>query len=246
MKAVLVDDEKSGIDTLAYLLKKHCPEIEVVGKFQNGRDAIEGIDSLKPEVVFLDIEMPLINGFAVLDMVNHKDFKTIFITAYNQYAIKAFRYNALDYLLKPVDHEELVDAVERMASSAAQPMPETGQMQSILDGGTPKNIVLKTYDGLHVVKLDDILYVEGQGAYSHFHISGRKAIMVSNNLKEYEQILPETSFFRAHQSFVINLKQIVGLRREKGVWLAQLQSDHSVPVSARRKEGLVAALEGMK
>lgn len=246
MRAVLVDDERSGIDTLAHLLKKHCPEIEVVGKFQNGRDAIEGINNLKPEVVFLDIEMPLINGFAVLDMVSHTRFKTIFITAYNQYAIKAFRYNALDYLLKPVDHEELMEAVKRTATSETQPVTEVEQMQSILNGATPTNIVLKTYDGLHVVKLEDILYIEGQGAYSHFHILGRKAIMVSSNLKEYEQILPESSFFRAHQSFIINLKQVMGLRREKGVWLAQLQSDHNIPVSARRKEGLVAALESMK
>lgn len=246
MKAVLVDDEKSGIDTLTYLLTKHCPQIDIVGKFQNGRDAIEGINGLKPEIVFLDIEMPLINGFAVLDMVTHKDFKTIFITAYNQYAIKAFRYNALDYLLKPVDYEELIEAVEKTVGEESQPISDFSQMDGILKGDTPKNIVLKTYDGLHVIKLEDIVFIEGQGAYSHFHVQNRKTIMVSNNLKEYEQLLPESSFFRSHQSFVVNLKQIMGLKREKGVWLAQLQTGDDVPVSARRKEGLVSALENMK
>lgn len=245
IKVVIVDDEVRSRETIREMLKLYCPDTEVVGMGENVRTGIEVIKTHKPDLVMLDIKMPDGLGFDLLRQLMPVDFKLIFITAYEEYAIKAFKFNAVDYITKPVDPVELQAAVERVKK-----MVETGGMnhrlQQLLDSylkpatSEGKKFTLRTADTIYVVELDDILRCEATRNYTIFYLKSGEQIMMSKSLREYEDFLVENSFLRVHQSHIINLAHLKRFRKDE--FICVLSDDSQVPVAHRKRDELIRAL----
>lgn len=205
---MIVDDEVSNISSLAEKINRNCPQVKIIATCDNAQDAIASIDSLKPDIVFLDIEMPVMNGFLMLQQLAYKNFELIFTTAYDHYAIKAIRYSALDYLVKPIEVEELKTAVERAEKKRNKEMPNQ-QLDVLLENIVQKKynlrkIAVPTTEGFQFIKLDEILYLEASANYSYIYLSNNLRLLVSRTLKTFEEILPADIFIRIHHSYIIN------------------------------------------
>lgn len=208
LSAVLVDDQLSNISSLKEKLSRHCPQVEVAATCDNAEKAIEAIDTLKPSLVFLDIEMPVMNGFSMLQHLHYKNFELIFTTAYDHYAIKAIRFSALDYLVKPIEIEELKIAVARAEEKRAA-ATAANQLELLLENlSIQKNnfqtVAVPTTEGLQFIKTINIIYLEAQANYTHIFLAGAKKYIVCNTLKEFEDMLPSDTFVRVHNSYIIN------------------------------------------
>ena len=211
MRAIIIDDEKHCREGLAIMLSRYCPEVEVVEQCANGKSAIKLIGQHQPDLVFLDIEMPGMNGFEMLEYCTGFDFGIIFTTAYNEYAIKAIRHSALDYLLKPVNKHELVDALARAKENKKN--NASAKINQLLDSlnhvKSPARIALPTMEGLIMVDIKDIIYCESENNYTRFHLQNEKNVFVSKTLKKAELLLHgHSNFFRIHHSFLINMDYI--------------------------------------
>lgn len=234
-KTIIVEDEYHLREALSILLEIVASDkIQIVGYAENADEAIKIIDRLKPDLVFMDIMLRRGTGFDILHQIAHKQFHLIFTTAYEEHAIRAFKFNAIDYLLKPIDAEELKDAIERIAERQQQFILETQPSQLALNPGKmPKRIVLPTQEAMHVVKIDDIIRCETSGSYTTFFLTNEKRIIVSKTLKQYEEILLPPHFFRVHQSHLINTHYIISYSREGVV---QMSDQVSIPISRSNKE----------
>lgn len=240
MQAILVDDEPDGIRTLQKLLELHCPNINVIATCNSATDARQKILQLSPDVVFLDIQMPGKTGLDLLTELDEKQFEVIFVTAHNEYMLQALQYSAADYLLKPVDEDRLIEAVQRVEKRL-----ETGKreehtkalLHNLSKAGSPSEmrLCLPTLKGFIVLKLDDIIYCEAERSYTIFHLEGNKTVTVSKPLLEYDQILEGTSFLRIHKSFLINLNHVKEYQRGEGGTV--IMSDNAeIEVSRRKKD----------
>ncbi|MDX1478383.1 MAG: LytTR family DNA-binding domain-containing protein [Saprospiraceae bacterium] len=245
IKAVLVDDEKHCLKMLRWELTNHCPEVTICAECRSGQEGIAAIREHTPDVVFLDIEMPRMNGFEMLERLGDIHFEVIFTTAYDQFAIRAIKISALDYLLKPVNQVELKDAVARLKSQT----PRTGQAKkwSLLfeqlnqPQAPPERIAISTQDGIELEYISEILYLMAEGNYTQLKMTDGRKLLVSKTLKHFEQTLEKQHFLRVHHSYYVNLKHIRKFIRSQGGYL--LMSDKStVPVSRRRREELIEAL----
>lgn len=239
--ALIVDDEKQSRNALKSQLQLYCPHIQIIGEAHGYKDALEKINSLQPQLVFLDIELGDGNGFQVLKETVWKKFKTIFITAFNQYAITAFKFSAIDYLLKPIAPHELIASVER-AHEQVQSVNIASQLLSLqknlgADSKT-KKLVLKDAESFYVIKVSDIVLCEAEGAYTRFYLSGGKQILISKGLKEYEELLAPSDFIRTHHSYLINTDKIVQFDKAEG-GVVLLEEGHKAPVSQRKREQLL-------
>lgn len=242
-KAILIDDEKNSRESLRKKLQAHCPTVQVVAECANGLEGLTAIQAHAPDVVFLDIEMPHLNGFTMLQQLPQKNFALIFTTAYNQYAINAIRHSALDYLVKPVDVAELVAAVARIG--AQPPLLQTGQLsileQLIAQQQGPIRIAVATQTGLEIIHTDNIVYLEATGNYTHIHLANEKPLLASKTLKEFEDILPADQFFRIHNASLVNMAAIK--KYNKGELGQVVLSNGTVlDVARRRKDELVQLL----
>lgn len=244
MRALLIDDEAPAQAVLQHLLAAHCPHITVVA---TASDPIEGLALIRqhePDLVFLDIEMPQLNGFDLLRALGGAadNLRVIFVTAYAQYAIRAIRFAAVDYLLKPVDPAELVAAVARVTPAGSTPStvrPERAAPPEVLT-----RLALPTTDGLLIVRVEDILCCEAAGAYTLVHLRDRpQPVVVSKPLKEYNDLLtgPSQRFFRVHHSWLINLAEVRRYIRGEG-GIVELTGGRQIDVAKRRKEDFLAAL----
>jgi two-component system LytT family response regulator len=255
IRSIIIDDETNSRHTLRSLLALCAPEVIVEGEAKNAAEARIQIDQKKPDLVFLDIQMPGEDGFELLRSVNNPAFKVIFTTAYQQYAAKAFRYSAVDYLLKPIDPDELIAAIKKITADR-QPI-NPSQVEILQEhfehfkktdhkpfqkkpSGDMK-LALAIQDGVYFVQLKDIIWCEGIGAYTKFHIVNQPPILISKVLKEYEEILEDFYFFRTHKSSLINLEHVKKFVRGEGgqVWMS---NGSEIEVSRRRKEELVDLL----
>jgi two-component system, LytTR family, response regulator len=237
--SIIVDDEPGNIITLQELLKAYCPGVLVEGTAQDPIQGYNLIQEVKPELVFLDIEMPYGNAFDLLDKLLPISFEVIFITAFNDYAIKAFKYAALDYLLKPVNIEELKAAVNR-AEERLRHKNVNGRINLLLDNMRSEStglqkIGLPTTEGLLFEDIDTITHLEADGSYTKVFINGGKPLLVSKNLKEYEDILPPALFCRVHHSHIVNLRYVKKYYKGRGGYI-ELQDGTSIEVSARKKD----------
>ncbi|QMW01088.1 LytR/AlgR family response regulator transcription factor [Spirosoma foliorum] len=253
LRAVLIDDETNAREALTNLLRLLCPEVAIVGEAKNADQGIELIQNVKPNLVFLDIQMPGKTGFDLLASFEKVDFGVIFTTAYQEFAIRAFRFSAIDYLLKPIDPDELQAAVEKSKSQVAGVSPQQLQIlqehldatQSLRLSERKKNdnqrIALPTAEGIHFVQMTDIIQCESLGSYTKFHLVKGPAIVVSRLLKEYEEILDNYYFFRVHQSNIVNLEHIKRYVKGDGgqVWMSD---NTEIEVSRRRKEEFLSLL----
>lgn len=246
INAMIIDDEHYASQALVTLLKKHCPDVTVAAVSNNAKEAVKLIRELQPQLVFLDIEMPYLNGFELLEMLGNVSFDCIFTTSYDQYAIKAIRFSALDYLLKPVDPEELKAAVGRVTGkrSASQHQQQMELLLSRFQQPQPmvNRIALPTLEGLQIIPVDSILYCTSSSNYTIFNLAENQKLIISRTLKEIEEMLEDYQFLRVHHSYLVNLHEVRKYNRGEGGSL--LMSDGaSIDVSRSRKEMLLKKLQ---
>lgn len=234
-KAIIVDDEPKAIKVLSLLLNQYCPEVEIVGTASNINDGYRLIIEINPNLLFLDINMPNGSGLELLERIQHLNTNTILTTAYQQFAIEALRLSALDYLLKPIAKEELINAVNRLNDKKKESARTIGHF----DNENPK-ISIKTIDGLTILNLKDIQFVQSHKNYSIFHI-GMDEIVSSRSLGDYEELLEGFGFIRVHRSTIVQVSHIKELKKGRN-WTIILQSNHKIEVSRNKHEELNQAL----
>ncbi len=246
LKAILVDDELNSLQNLQFKIQEYCPSIKVVAQTQNPEEAIRLIHQHKPDVIFLDIEMPRMSGFKMLEQFTEVDFEVIFITAYNHYAINAIRISAFDYLVKPVAIEELQQTVERLGNFS---LKKTKERANLLKSNlaNPKSqedhIAIPTNDGLEFIQIKQIIRIESSSNYSKLILQNGQQMLVTRQLKDFEELLQDYRFYRVHHSHLINLNFISRYIRGDGGQITMRNGD-IIDVSRRKKEVFLKLIGG--
>ena len=239
MKAIIIDDEQSSIDILKMLIEKSVPEIKEIYTANGALEALNIVENQQFDIVFLDIEMPEINGFDFLTMVKNRNFEIIFTTAHNQYAIKAIKFSALDYLLKPIEISELKEAISRVLANRNTQKNYEAIHENLLKN-LNNNIIneyrlaINTYDGVRFFDINNIEYLKADSNYTHLYTVDNKHIMTARTLKDFEETLEGNFFFRCHKSYIINLNKIDKIENNKLI----LNSGSSIEIARRRKDKL--------
>lgn len=246
LRSIIIDDELHCIETLRLLLTEYCPDVEVVEHCKSALTGLSAIEKHKPDLLFLDIEMPNMNGFEMLEQFNDIPFSVIFTTSYDQYAIKAIRFSALDYLLKPIDPNELVIAVHKVRSRKQGPSAE--QFHMLIDKLQSKEpafakVAVPTSDGFELLPTDQVISCEADDNYTIFNIKNRKKVVACRSLKEVEEQLTTSFafFIRVHHSHLVNLNEVAKYVRGEGGYLV-MSDGSTVNVSRSRKETLLKTL----
>lgn len=246
MRTIIVDDEKHSRDALLIMLERYCPQVTVQAVCSNGADAITAINELQPQLIFLDVEMPGMDGFEVLEACHHHDFVVIFITAYDQYALQAIHHSALDYLLKPIDIQELKDAVEKAGTQTRA--DSTDKVDNLLlflqqHMYQDERLALPTMEGLRMVAAKNIIYCKSAGIQTKLHLQEpEKPVMVCRTLLEMEEWLSDKGFFRVHNSFLINLSFMDKYIKGDGGEIIMCDG-YSVPVAREKKHDFLLRIE---
>jgi two-component system LytT family response regulator len=245
MRAIVVEDEKNVREVLIKLLAVFCPDVQVVGQAESVSDALGLIKTVEFDLAFLDIKLKGGTSLELLKYFQHRNFQVIFITAYDQYALDAFRLSAADYLLKPVSPDRLQEAVKKAEKLASK--KDDASMWSVLQEHlSPKErsdsrIILKDAENMHVIHIKDILYCQAEGGYTQFWLLGGRKIITSQNLKEYESLLSSHGFIRVHHKYLANISHVNNFSRQDGGMLF-LPEGHQVPVSYRKRDQVIKAL----
>lgn len=248
MYALIVDDESRARETIAQLIQLFCPQITTVAQADSVQTAVQAIQQRKPDVLLLDIRLGVGSGFDVLRQSPTKDLNVIFITAYDEYAVKAFKVSAIDYLLKPIDPDDFIEAIEKAHQKVIQDSL-AARIDLFLHNISHKEtaiskITLNTAESFHIVQIEQIVYCQADKNYTTFYLTNQAPIVVSKNLREYEELLPSSQFIRSHQSYLVNLKHVV--RYEKGDKNHLVTTnDWTVPIALRRKDQVIQALKRM-
>jgi two-component system LytT family response regulator len=245
MYALIVDDEKKAREALLQIIKIYCPEITKTEEADSVKTAVNILGKNTPDILFLDIRLGDGNGFDILKKAPQKALNVVFTTAYNEYAIKALRISAIDYLLKPIDPDELIEAVSRVSSKLSKNKTEQ-RLELLLDTMENKmkpihKITLKTVESIHIVPVADIVYCESEHSYTTFYLIDERKVTVSKNLKEYEDLLPTKNFMRSHQSFLVNINHVTRYDKTNN-WLIT-STKANIPVAIRKKEQLMQYLK---
>jgi two-component system, LytTR family, response regulator len=241
---VIIEDEQQSIEYLKSMLKEVSHDIDFVGAAQNLKDGVALINEVNPDLVFLDIKLNSDTGFDVLDQVKDKSFNVIFTTAYEQYALKAIKFAAIDYLLKPIDKNELMEAVAKIKNRKDNLSLQKSLSVFFENVNKPQKqkIAISTVSSLIVVEIADILYCSADGPYTNFYLkNGPEKIMSSKNLKEYEELLTDHDFFRIHKSYLVNLKEVKQYLKADGGKL-KISNNVLLDVSEKKKEDLIKVL----
>lgn len=247
IRSIIIDDERRGREILTALLREYCPEVEILGSADCVSSAIAAMYQHNPNLIFLDVEMPYENGFDLLEKTGDLSYDVIFTTAYDRYAIPAIKSNALDYLLKPIDSEELVRAVDKARSRGiSSRIPAGSTIETALKnieewGNDQKTITLSTGEGMIRIRIHDIIRCSAEANYTRFHLSGRGDIIVSRTLKNFELLLSSDGFVRVHYSHLVNMRHVVKYLRGEGGQVV-MSDGTAVLVSRRRKEDLMRAM----
>lgn len=250
LKAVIIEDEPLSRETLKSLLTDFCENVAVVGMAGNVQEGITLLETVKTDVVFLDIELQTGSGFDILKAIKKRDFEVIFTTAFEQYAIKAIKFSSIDYLLKPIDIEELQEAVEKARRFRDLLKSNDDDRLSMLlknieEKNEPqKKICLSTSDGLEFIEVEDIKYCEANGSYTNFYIKPDQKIMVSKNLKEYENLLESSHFMRVHNSFLINLNEVKKFVKSEGGYIL-MKDDKQIAISSGKRDQFLERMTKM-
>jgi len=245
LRTLIIDDESHIRVTLARFIEKYCPQAIHVAEANSVETGIEAIKKHHPDLVLLDIKMGDGTGFDLLNALDQIDFKLIFVTAFEKYAVQAFKYSAVDFLLKPVNPNELAEAVARVSemrqSDLSIRLKALGENFKTDEPGN-KKIILKTQENIYLTNLSDIIFLESDGCYSRIYLSDGEKILISRLLKEYDELLRDAGFFRIHRSYLINLRHIKRFEKAEGGSII-LTNDHKLPVSSRKKEELLEIFE---
>ena len=244
--AIVIDDEEDGRESIEAALKQYCPEVAIVGTYATPAEGIAGIRQLKPSLVFLDVQMPEMSGFDILQELSPITFEVIYVSAYDRYAIKAIKFSALDYLLKPFDVDDLVHAVKK-AKERAHTKNNAFQYQSVINNiqlksGKIEKLAIPSLTGIDFFDTADIIYCRADGSYTTMFLKDKQSCLVSKNLKDFENILVESGFCRVHHSFLINLRHIQKYIKGEGGYVI-LTGNHHVNISRRKKDEFLAMLD---
>jgi two-component system LytT family response regulator len=241
--SIVIDDEQHCVRALLNDLQRHCPAVDVMDTCSSAKEGIMSIKKNSPELVFLDVEMPWMNGFEMLDVLGDIKFSIIFTTAHDEFAAKAFRISAVDYLLKPIDANDLKEAVRKAEQKIQQPgnLHIENLLRNIKRPSTQQKIALPYKEGYEFVEVGHIIYCQAEGAYTKVFLDNRKYILISKTLGDIEELLPADLFQRIHHSTVINLSCITHFVRSDGGYV-KLQTGEQLPVSKSKKEGLMERL----
>jgi two-component system LytT family response regulator len=237
LKVIIIDDEPDSVKLLQLQLAEHCPQVKVVGSYTSTVKALNGIETLHPDLLFLDIEMPVMNGFEMLEKVLHANFSLVFVTAYNQFALRAFRFNALDFLVKPIDTNELIEAVAKAEKCVAPTSSQLSMLQKQLQGAPVTKIAIPGHNGVSFIDLKEIVFVEASNNYSKLVLSDGRNFLISKTLKDVQEVLEEEHFLRVHRQYIINLNHVKQFNRNEGL-LTMINGEH-IPVARNQKERLI-------
>ena len=242
MKALLIDDEPSALETMQIMLSKYCPQVSIVGTASNIIGGLRAFNEKKPDIIFLDIHMPHGNGMELLEKLQGEEVEVVFTTAFEEYAIRAIRLSALDYLLKPIDPQELMDAIRRYEKKHKAQKDFSLIKGLISKIEKPKKIAIVGQDETSYVELDSILYLSSSRNYCNFHIKGRDPIVASRPLADYEELLQPIGFFRIHRSHVVNMAHVSHYKSGRGGYV--IMSDNTeLEVARTRKKELIEMME---
>jgi two-component system LytT family response regulator len=247
IRSIIIDDEQHCIKALSTDLQKNCPSVEIVDTCSSAKEGILSIKKLKPDLIFLDVEMPWMNGFEMLEILGEVNFSTIFTTAHDEFAARAFRISAVDYLLKPVDANDLkiaVQKVEKKLDEGSNLQHITNLLRNIKQPPAEQKIALPQREGYEFVDVSTIIYCEAEGAYTKLFIHDRKPMLVSKSLGDVEELLPPEIFQRIHHSILVNVSCISQFLRTDGGYVV-LSNGEKLSVSKAKKEMLMARL-GLK
>ena len=245
IKAVLVDDIPQALQLLRNDIENHCPEIEIIGEAKSVVEGAKVLRNLNPDVVFLDIELQDGTGFDILEILGDISFKIIFTTASDEHAIRAFRFSAIDYLLKPIDPSELKEAVKKLQQNTPNSKERIDLLLDVVkDKKGPKRLALHTLEKIQVVEIAEIVRCESSGNYTTFYFSDGKNLLVTKTLKEYDKMLNEHEFVRVHQSHLINAIHIREYIKTEGGYIV-MKDGTRVPVSIRKKPTVIKMLGGL-
>ncbi len=243
IKAIIIEDEKNNRENLAKILLEYCSEVNIVAQCSSAIDGRKAIIEYRPDLVFLDIEMPGGDGFSLLESFEEINFEVIFVTAYNHYGVKAVKFCALDYLLKPVDILELSQAVEKV-QKRLKAKTDTLRLQTLLanrsNESNPK-IALPLSDKIVFIDVTSIIRCQGEGNYTHIYLKEEEKLLASKTLKEFEELLSDYNFLRVHQSHLINLNEVKAYMKTDGGYI-KMNDSSSVSISRQRKEMVMERL----
>jgi two-component system LytT family response regulator len=245
LKAIIIDDEPNSRNTLRQKISSYCKDLEIITECEDGESGIEAIERIKPDIVFLDVEMPRMNGFIMLQQVSNRDFELIFTTAYDHYAIRAIRFSALDYLVKPIDIEELKAAATKAVEKRKLNSPNErieALLHNLLDEKNPGNrLAIPSQEGLRFVETADILYLEAESNYTIIYMRTENKITVARTLKDFEELLSRQVFIRIHHSHIINKNHIQKYIRGEGGQVV-MSNGKILDVARRKKEEFLKAI----
>lgn len=246
LNAILVDDEQDSREILANYLAKYCPDIELLEKCDGVKSALESVVRHHPDIVFLDIEMPYGNGFDFLDQVDEINFETVFVTAYDNYAIKALNQSAAYYLLKPIDIEELISAVNKIKNERTK--TDYIQHSKILlenlkdQSNCPSKLMLPTFEGFEIIKTNEILYCEADNNLTRFHLTGNRKLLICRTLKHFDDILSGKQFIRIHRSHLVNLDFVIRYTKGKGGYVT-MENKLELEIAPMKKGSFLKAFQ---
>lgn len=241
LRTFIVDDETDAINSIVLIIKEYCPDLEIVGTATTMNDALKEIPLKKPDLLILDIEMPFGSGFDLLEKLQDRKFEIIFVTAYNNHAIKAFKYSAIDYLLKPIDIDEFILAIKRAHNRISKQLTTTDEYSVLLENiksSSPTKLAINTNDGTIYIAFGDIVRMEGDGSYSNIFIKNNQKILVSKTLKDFQEILFDKNLFRPHHSHLINIDHVICFHNKDGGAI-EMSDGALVPLARRKKEEFI-------
>ncbi len=237
IKTILLDDEPDAVKLLQLQINKHCPELEIMATFTNPELAVQSIKTSPPDLLLIDVEMPKLNGFDVLEKISPIDFNVIFVTAYDQYAIRAFKYNAIDYLLKPIDITELKNAIERAKQRTHISAIEIRLLKQLRLEKSIDKIAVSTQNGISFIDLKDIILAESKNNYSVLTLSNKNTFTISKTLKDLQELLEESHFLRIHRQYIINLNEVIHFNKTECI--LTLKNNQNIPVARNKKDALI-------
>jgi len=243
INAVIVDDEPKAIQSLSWELTNFSDEITILATFSNPEEALAFLKNNTPDCLFLDIQMPTMDGFQFLDHLTNRDFPVIITTAYDEYAIKALKHEAIDYLLKPIDSDDLNETIERIKKYNSKLFPIEKLEEFFINGnGAPsrQKVTINSDGKLIFLNINDIIFVQSDGNYSTIHLTNNQKKVVTKKLKDINHILPQSSFFRTHNSYIVNLHKIKEFLKTEGYLI--MESNHKIPVARQRKSEFLGKL----
>lgn len=243
VNAIVIDDEINNVDLLVHFITKYCPQVNIIAQATTKTEGIALINKLKPQLIFLDIMLDEGTGFDLLETIEVTNVKVIFVTAFDEYAVKAFKFNAVDYLLKPIEIDELVFAVNKsIADIEKEQYTEPKQLQNLYKSVTNNNLPLNliavpSTDKIDFIKIEDIIYLKSEGRYTIFNLKNNKQLVATKNLGEYENMLNANVFFRIHNSYLINLTKVTSINKVGGNYCV-MENSEQLPIAKRRQDKL--------